>query len=87
MEGRCDTTGSTLSCHKNEADSIVPWHFALCMIPTWLSHLCQLPVGMTPVSMATDPLQRCGLHSPWEENVHPEALELESFHWKVNFSS
>lgn len=63
--GRFDNIGTTLSCHKNEAASVVAWSFAFCKIPTWPSHLCKLPVGMTPVSMATDPLQRCVLYPPW----------------------
>lgn len=53
---RSDNIGMTLLCLRNEAAPMVAWSFAFCKIPTWLSHLCKLPAGMTPVSMATEPL-------------------------------
>lgn len=54
--GRSDNIGMTLLYLKNKAAPMVAWSFAFCEILTWLSHLCKLPAGMTPVSMATEPL-------------------------------
>lgn len=79
--GRSDNIGTTLLCLRNEAARMVSWSFAFCRIPTWLAHLSKLPAGMTPVSMTTEPLPRCVLYLPWEENAHLEVSELESFLW------
>lgn len=79
--GRSDNIVATLLCLRNEAARMVAWSFAFCKIPTWLAHLCKLPAGMTPVSMTTEPLPRCVLYLPWEENAHLEVSELEGFLW------
>lgn len=82
--GRSDNIGTTLLGLRTEAARMVAWSFAFCKIPTWLSHLCKLPAGMTPVSMTTEPLPRCVLYLPWKKNAHLELSELEGFLWLSN---
>lgn len=82
--GRSDNIGMTWLCLRTEAACMVAWSFAFCKIPTWLSHWCKLPAGMTSVSMTTEPFPRCVLYLPWKENAHLEVSELEGFLWLSN---